>query len=155
MGEKSKRQRECVINRINPQTTPQIATLSKNEKLPNELISDFGLHSVHHQLMLICGRANRKNEPIFKQTLDSVTFVSFCSSLLPRPVVPKLLRKQIRVRLDFVPFVPRSAFSSVFQPNQTESREGAELANVKFKVSPSESYQFNPNQSVHKETNLL
>jgi len=35
--------------------------------------------------------------------------------------------------------VPSSAFASVFQPNQTESREWAELVNVKFKVSLSES----------------
>ena len=53
MGEKSKGRRECAVDRINPQTTPQIPTLLKNEKLPNEPISDFRLYSVQQQLMPI------------------------------------------------------------------------------------------------------
>ena len=102
MGEKSKGQRGYAVDRINPQTTPQIptgvtshprhnvgsrekerraparqvglfvfwpsgllgtswcgcrvtsdSTLLKNEKLPNEPISDFGLRSLHQELMPI------------------------------------------------------------------------------------------------------
>jgi len=139
MGEKSKGQWECAVNRINPQTTPQIPTLLKNEKLPNEPISDFGLHSAHQHLMPICILTNPENEPIFKQALDFVTFVCFCSNPLPRPRRPGLSRRSPTEAEAPAKADPSSAFTSVFQPNQTESRERAELTNVKFKVSPSES----------------
>ena len=79
MGEKSKGQWECAINRINPQTTPQLPTLLNNEKLPNEPISDFELRSVHQEVMPICVLANPKNEPISAQSR--------------RPVSPKSLTK--------------------------------------------------------------
>ena len=53
MGEKSKVQWECAINRINPQRTPKILTWLKNKNLPDKPISDFRLHSVPQQFMPI------------------------------------------------------------------------------------------------------